>query len=324
MKLLGIAVFAFVGSFCWSAPRPIIVDHDGGVDDVAVTAMMVLDPSFDVKAITICPADSYKTPAVSETIGLLKFLKKDAIEVSAGDGDGVRPFPAKWREDSYRVAKIPQIFLKDVPAVPKAKDRLVDLLSKGTRYELLVTGPLTNIADAMKADPSIKKNIKRIYLMGGAYAVKGNVKQPGHDGSAEWNMYNDAPSAALVFASGVPITMVGLDATNKTPVTKRFMKELKAQSSYPVSALFYEVWKTISEQIEHKEYLHTYYFWDTLAAASMIDSKIVKTVSKKLAVSTSGPNEGQTYETPNGQPIDVAIDADPEALHHLLLDSMKH
>jgi purine nucleosidase len=319
--------FVFIvlfGISSWAAPRPLIFDHDGGVDDVAALAMILLDKNLDVKAVTITPADSFKTAAVSETIGLLKFLNKGTIEVSSGDSEGVRPFPTKWRQDSERIAKIPEIHLINVPEVPKAKDRLVDLLSKRTRYEILATGPLTNIAAALKANPSIKKNIKRIYMMGGAFAVKGNVKQPGHDGSAEWNIYNDAPSAAFVFASGIPITMVGLDATNKTPVTKKFMSDLRAQGGFPVSMLFFDVWKVISAQIEHAEYEHTYYFWDTLAAGAMIDSKVVKTVKKKMMVSTSGPNEGQTYESPQGQPVDVAIDADAEALNKMILELMAH
>ena len=55
--------------------------------------------------------------------------------------------------------------------------------------------------------------------MGGAVRVKGNVEQPGHDGSAEWNLFNSLEAAAHVVKAGIPLTLVPLDATNQEGIS---------------------------------------------------------------------------------------------------------
>jgi inosine-uridine nucleoside N-ribohydrolase len=74
---------------------------------------------------------------------------------------------------------------------------------------LVPTGPLSNVAMALRREPRLSERVARIILMGGAVAA-GNVTP-----SAEFNIYVDPDAARVVFASGIPITMVGLDVTHK-------------------------------------------------------------------------------------------------------------
>ena len=84
---------------------------------------------------------------------------------------------------------------------------------------LLATGPLTNVAEALGRDPSLAGRLEMVYAMGGAVSVGGNVRLPGTGGKAEWNFFVDPRAARVVLSSGVPVTLVPLDATNRAPVT---------------------------------------------------------------------------------------------------------
>ena len=74
---------------------------------------------------------------------------------------------------------------------------------------VVTTGPMTNLAMAMRMEPKIVEKIKQIVLMGGAIA-NGNVSP-----AAEFNIMADAEAAYVCFTSGRPMTMVGLDVTRK-------------------------------------------------------------------------------------------------------------
>lgn len=80
----------------------------------------------------------------------------------------------------------------------------------------LAAGPLSNLAYALETYPTqIADKIERVWWMGGALRVKGNVYEPRTDGSAEWNSYWDPAAAGVVWRSNVPLTLVPLDGTNK-------------------------------------------------------------------------------------------------------------
>jgi inosine-uridine nucleoside N-ribohydrolase len=88
--------------------------------------------------------------------------------------------------------------------------------ARENKGELVVCaiGPLTNIADALALDPDFAHNIKTLAIMGGAFAVPGNITP-----HAEANIYHDAKAADVVFATDMHIVMVGLDATMQTLLT---------------------------------------------------------------------------------------------------------
>ena len=102
------------------------------------------------------------------------------------------------------------------PSDLPAPDLLVSVISASAEPVVLFTdGPLTNLAAALRLDPGMVENIAMVFTMGGALDVPGNnFDNP----DAEWNIWADPTAAAEVFASGVPLTLVPLDATNQVPV----------------------------------------------------------------------------------------------------------
>ena len=95
---------------------------------------------------------------------------------------------------------------------------------------LCPTGPLTNIALALKKNPLIKKNIKEIVFMGGVAMSLGNITP-----SAEFNIYVDPHAAHIVLNSNIPLIMMGLDVTHKVMVNDEIIENIKKngnKSSY--------------------------------------------------------------------------------------------
>src|SRR5207244_11395989 len=103
-------------------------------------------------------------------------------------------------------------------------------------------GPPTHRARGFEQRPGAEGNVKELLLMGGALDVPGNVQEPGHDGTAEWNIYWDPQAAKRVFDSAIPITMFALDATNHVPVTPEFRRAFGLQYGHSFSAAAGSLW----------------------------------------------------------------------------------
>jgi purine nucleosidase len=321
--LLAAVLASLAGPAPAAAPRPaqeVLVDHDGGVDDMAALSLVLKSPRFRVRAVAVTPGDCYLAPATRATQLVLAALGARDVAIGEGHDEGRNPFPADWRRDAGLMLDLPawrglQPHPSNRVAKADAPHLLASTLARGGPYVILETGPLSNVAAALRLDPSIKRHISRIYIMGGAVRAPGNVQQPGRDGTAEWNLYNAPGAAAEVFASGVPITLVPLDATNKAPLDRRLAERLAAQPSIASringQALRLALrWMGVGGG---------YYFWDSLTAAALIDPRVVRTETLRLKVVADGPSQGRTVESPDGAPVQVAVDADTPRLHRLFL-----
>ena len=104
-----------------------------------------------------------------------------------------------------------------------AVDLIIELLMQSNGDITLVpTGPLTNIAMAVRKEPRIIQKAREIVLMGGAY-TRGNTTP-----AAEFNIYVDPEAAAIVFTAGWPRTMVGLDLTHQALATPAVLERIAA------------------------------------------------------------------------------------------------
>ena len=193
---------------------PILIDCDPGHDDAVMLMLAVGSGRFDIKAITTSAGNQTQAKTLTNALKLVSLMGVD-IPVYKGcdkplfreliiadyvhgemgmDGPSL-PEPARKPEALSAVEAIAQI-LTDSP----------------TAITLVPTGPLTNIATFLLAYPHLKSKIERISLMGGGI-FRGNMTP-----TAEFNIYVDPEAASVVFKSGVPITMCGLDVTHKALV----------------------------------------------------------------------------------------------------------
>ncbi len=304
-------------------PTKVIFDHDGGVDDLLSLMLLLTMPQVELLAVTITPADCYLSDATLSTLKILSMFDRHDIPVAQGQYHGINSFPADWRAQPKICNALPRMLSqaynpKQVVEVD-ASQLIVDLLKQHKDVTLLMTGPCSHLAMALDHTTQIKNSIRSLVWMGGAVDVGGNVAMHNHDKSAEWNAFWDPVSVAKVFASGISVKLISLDATNFLPVNMDFLSQLAKQMAFPLSDLACQFWATTVNSIPSYEY--TYYMWDVLATSVVgMENAAVGFETMELAVSANEPNAGQTYRQPgNGQWIDVAKTVDAEAVLNYVL-----
>ncbi len=287
-----------------SRRKLVLMDHDGGTpDDFLAAALLLTMDHIQTIGIVVTPGDGYLAPSVSATRKLLDLMGHSEIPVAASAARGLNPFPHEWRKISYNMDQAPVLNERPTIRAPLAAETgqkfIVRMLREAREpVTLLVTGPLTTVADALDISPEIERKIAEIVWMGGALNVKGNVApdmEPGHDGSAEWNAYWDPPAVARVWQSKIPIVMCPLDITNTVPVTPAFLRQLGSQRRYPLSELAAQSYAFTT--------LGDYFFWDLLTTAYLGRPEIFKLREWETAIVTDGASQGRTKVQAGGRKV---------------------
>lgn len=290
------------------AQTPVILDHDGGApDDYVSTALALTMPNVKVLGIVVTPGVSFMEPAVSTSRKLLDLMGVKDVPVARSSARGVNPFPTAWRKSVYIADMLPILNRRESPQAPLSSETGADmtirlLVQSPQPVTILATGPLSTIAQALDRNPAIEAKIARIVWMGGALRVPGNVyrsDEPSHDGSAEWNVYFDPPSAARVWRTKIPIVLCPLDATNRVPVTREVLRKLALQRQYPLSDFVGQITALAFSGSDR------FYFWDALAAAWLGRPDLFKLVEDRVEIVSSGPSAGRTIPQPSGRTVQV-------------------
>jgi inosine-uridine nucleoside N-ribohydrolase len=304
----------------------VLFDHDGGIDDYLSLLLLLTYGDVDLLGISITPADTLLEGAVPATRKILDLGGRSGVAVAGGTLEGPNPFPLSWRLDCMRVNSLPVLNqrgdigapLSDLPGEEFLSRVLLDAAEQVT---LLMTGPLTNLAWALDHYPKVEEKVRELLVMGGALEVDGNVREPGHDGSAEWNFYWDPPAAKRVFDSSIPITMFPLDVTNQVPVTDAFRTSFGRQYAYPFSAAAGTIW-AMTAGWELATGL-PYFCWDTLATSSLAVPELCEFRDVTCDVATDGPSEGRSVLTSNGRPVRAAVGVDPDGFYAHCLETLR-
>ncbi|WP_368192102.1 pyrimidine-specific ribonucleoside hydrolase RihA [Aeromonas sp. s8] len=204
---------------------PVILDCDPGHDDAIALILALASPELDVLAVTTSAGNQTPDKTLNNTLRILTLLGRDDIPVAAG---APKPLARELiiadnvhGESGLDGPKLPD------PAFAPQRMTGIELMAKCLRESpepvtLVPTGPLTNIALLLAAHPELKPKIARIVLMGGA-AGAGNWTP-----AAEFNIYVDPEAADMVFKSGIPIIMCGLDVTHEAQVMDEDIERVRA------------------------------------------------------------------------------------------------
>lgn len=210
------------------APKPLIIDCDPGVDDaIALFLAFACRDELDVRAITTV-AGNVGGALTARNACIIREMagREDAPVFRGADGPLVRePVDAGEFHGATGLGPLP-IFepatsIVSDYAVPYLVDAILNAPA-GT-ITLAVTGPMTNVASAFEIAPDAAGRLREIVVMGGARSEGGNITA-----SAEYNIYADPHAAQIVFASGAPITVFGLDATHQVRSTPARIAALRA------------------------------------------------------------------------------------------------
>jgi inosine-uridine nucleoside N-ribohydrolase len=263
-------------------PRAVIIDTDADPDDLVAIAFLLSRPDIHVEAITIENGMAHVPQGGKNVLRLLALAGRKDIPVFLGKEDplsGDQEFPEEWRRTSD---ELPGITLPEPTrsADPRsAVDYLLKRLSDAAHpVQVLTLGPLTNLAEVFSHTPRTARTGLQLVILGGAVRVSGNLGDGGafqtNNVAAEWNIFVDPAAAKIVFASGAPIRLVPLDATQRVPVDMALFEQFKSRANSPLASFVAQVLATNRDQIRQGFYFATSWRswagpWKSRIAAAM-------------------------------------------------------
>lgn len=308
----------------------IILDVDTGVDDAFAVLFAAMHPGINLLGITCVDGNTNVDQVVANTLKVLDAAGANEIPVARG---AVRPLLGVSQYAEYVHGADGMGDLGIAPSHRRVDSRsAVELLRdliEGSKdpVTLVPVAPLTNIALFLRAFPETAKKIHRIVLMGGS-ASAGNATA-----AAEFNIWHDPEAAAIVFQSGVPITMYGLDVFMRPGITSEEAVRLKTSSdSAPHFA------GSLIEAFIERLHISPITLGDYGAVACAIHPELFTTQMFDVVVDTSsGPARGQTIcdrrdaflkdleplALEDSAKVRVVMDLDVEAVRHLWLTTIE-
>jgi pyrimidine-specific ribonucleoside hydrolase len=295
-----------------SAAEPVIVDTDAGSDDLMALSFLLSRPDVRLEAVCIANGLAHVEPGGRNVLRLLALAGRGDVPVYLGRPAplaGDNEFPAEWRRDADEMRTVSLPDAARSPQRQPAAAFLARRLSAAAPVRILALGPLTNLAEAFQRNPAAPRGISDLVIMGGALRVPGNLGDGGEfqtgNTAAEWNIFVDPQAAAQVFASGAPIRVVPLDATNRVPIDTAFLNSVERAARTPLARVVAEVLAGEKEHIER----HMFYAWDPLAAVALVDPRMAKFLPVHITVRTRGREEGRTVSGPGVPNARAALDA---------------
>jgi inosine-uridine nucleoside N-ribohydrolase len=206
-------------------PLPLIIDSDPGLDDALAIALAVARPELDLLAVTTVGGNADVGDETENALRLLALFGRPDIPVAQGSAEALLGRIVRAKE-IHGQGGIGTTVLSPSSAQARTEGA-VELIAGILRGHpepvvLCPIGPLTNIALLLRLHPSLAGRIAHVCLMGGSIG-DGNTTA-----AAEFNVYADPEAAAIVFESGLPITMMGLDVTHQAVLYESAVDRLRA------------------------------------------------------------------------------------------------
>jgi inosine-uridine nucleoside N-ribohydrolase len=252
---------------------PILLDCDPGHDDAIAILLALASPEVELLGITTVAGNQTLEKTTANAIRILEFVDRTDVPVAAGaDRPLIRePYVAKYVHGESGL---------DGPDLPPAQCKPVDghavdfLARRAAGAILVAVGPLTNVALMLARHPNARPD--RIVLMGGSIGL-GNVTP-----AAEFNIWADPEAAARVLASGLDVTMIGLDVTHQALMTAADAERLRTTGR--TGRLVAELW-----EFYNRFHSQTYGFdgspiHDAVALAHAFQPDLVETERRHVAI----------------------------------------
>ena len=294
------------------AVQKILYDCDPGHDDAVALMLAAGSPELELLGVTIVAGNQTLDNTGRNACHVLQWLGREEIPVYTGCE---RPMV----RDRVTAGDIHGETGLDGPVFPPLRKRpepehavrflVRTLMSSQGDVTVVTSGPMTNLAMALRMEPAAAEKIRRIVLMGGSY-TNGNVTP-----AAEFNILADPEAAHVCFTSGRPITMIGLDVTRKVLCYPAIVERM-ARADTCASRLFVDLMGHFCRTQKEVFGWEGGPLHDPVTIASLLDPALVITKPMNVRIDLS---HGESYGRTNcdafgylGLPAtaDVAVDID--------------
>ncbi|MTV82221.1 ribonucleoside hydrolase RihC [Secundilactobacillus folii] len=296
----------------------IIMDTDPGIDDAAAITMAINDSNIDLKLITTVAGNVTVDKTTKNALKLVRFFNADVPVAAGAKQPLIKPF-----EDAARIhgeSGMPGYdFPEDLPKPleKSAVEALRDEIMANDKITLVPTGSYTNIALLFSEYPEVKDHIERIVAMGGSLG-KGNMTS-----AAEFNVFTDPHAARIVYNSGIPIVMVGLDITMKALLTHESIEKLPTLNE--TGKMLHDIIIHDGDNSDQGIAMH-----DVNTIFYLLHPEAITTEDMWVDVQTEGPAMGETVGDIRGAYHDgkintsVCVDIDAAAFNKWFIDEVSH
>ncbi|MEI7744535.1 MAG: nucleoside hydrolase [Chloroflexota bacterium] len=308
-------------------PIPLIIDSDPGLDDALAIGLACASPEIRLLAVTTVGGNADVTRCTENALRLLHLYGRDDVPVAEGAagailGDIVRATEVHGESGIGTTVLPPAVNA----ALPEGAVALIARLLEASPEPVAIApiGPLTNIALLLRLYPQLAPKISHICLMGGSIG-EGNTTA-----SAEFNVIADPEAADVVFRSGVPITMIGLDVTHQALLDRAASAALRATGTRSGAVAAGLTDYALDRNLEWSGSTTTA-IHDAVAIAHLMVADLVAVAPYRVDVDTGhGPARGRTVcdglpyrlrrrgVAPNA---DVGIVIDRRRFERLLIDA---
>ncbi|WP_075528313.1 nucleoside hydrolase [Sporosarcina ureilytica] len=307
--------------------KKVILDVDTGIDDAYAIIYAIESKQLDLLGITGVNGNVPIDYVMKNTKKILKLIGNEEINVYKGASLPLLTEP----NHEFRVHgkdgigdALDHITVDDEESDVFAPDFMIEQAKKHKGdITFIMVGPLTNLALALRKEPRLAEWVSEVVIMGGLVTKAGmGNKLP----NAEFNIFADAEAAKIVFHSGLPLKLVGLDVTHKTFLTRERMEELKGTKYYDFIVESSEIFRGFSKA---KYGIDGCALHDPLTIGVAIDASIVQTEKHFVEVETKSElNYGQTIcdfrgiwkKEPN---MEVCLDVENEKFVSMFIDTLK-
>ncbi|WP_125683586.1 ribonucleoside hydrolase RihC [Levilactobacillus yonginensis] len=296
----------------------IIMDTDPGIDDAAALTMAINDPKIDLNLITTVAGNVTVDKTTINALKIVRFFNQDIPVAGGAEQPLFKDF-----EDAARIhgaSGMPGYeFPTDLPTPlhKTAVEALHDeIMASPDPITLVPTGSYTNIALLFSEYPEVKSHIERIVAMGGSLGM-GNMTS-----AAEFNVFTDPDAAAIVYKSGVPIVMVGLDITMKALLTHESIEELPKISE--TGKMLHDIIVNDGDNSDAGIAMH-----DVNTIFYLLHPEAITTKDMWIDIVTDGPSIGETVGDIRGAYHDgktnakVSVDIDDAAFNKWFLEEVR-
>ena len=263
---------------------PIIFDTDFAMppqDDSLALMLALQSPELEILGITTVAGNDSVERATSDVLRMLEIANQADIPVYVG-----ADMPLVHEVSDFAINNYGKWYSNESPPVPpggfaikqEEDDSAVSFIVQAVMDNpggiiIVALGPLTNIAQAIRAKPEFAANVKQLVIMGGAIASlpdgAGNITP-----NAEFNFWVDPEAARVTLRSGIPIELSPLNVSRKSALTKDWYEKMIAEDN-ALTALLVE---TLGERFEQSPE-QTWYMYDQIVVAGLIDPTLVTTES---------------------------------------------